>query len=302
MDWPESYFEFLRVERGFSPHTLRAYRRDLNDFMRFYAEQNAVPEWHHVGLRDLMAFLQQFKQAKPASQARRVSALRQFFKFLHDRTWLPTNCAHELEPPKLKKSLPSFLTVQETLRLIDELPGTGDFAHIRDKTLLRLIYATGMRISECHSLTVQDIDLESLTAHVFGKGSKMRQVPLGASNRAQIQDYLVERSVVLANIGSDLPAFFINEKGKALGVRCMRRIVNQAAEQLGFPTTISPHALRHSYATHLLENGADIRSIQELLGHVSLSTTQRYTHVDLAHLMKVHASCHPHGKKPSDSD
>jgi integrase/recombinase XerC len=303
-EWPDRFLRHLRHERACSEHTLRAYAKDLRDFQAFALEGSpALPgDWRGVALPQILEFLARFRKAKPASQARRVSTLKSFFRFLAEQGLVDRQIGQELETVAVAKNLPRFLTVKEALATLQALPQPEDYLDWRNTTLLRLIYASGMRVSECAGLDVKDLDLNSMALTVLGKGGKQRRVPLGASNRRPILDYLAQRTAFLRELGLREEALFLSPKGKRLGVRCIRREVYAAARAAGLPQVVSPHALRHSYATHLLQAGADIRAIQELLGHASLSTTQRYTHLDLDALMAVHQRCHPRAQASEDGE
>jgi len=303
-EWPERFLHHLRHERACSEHTLRAYAKDLRDFQAFAQGRDPVlpGDWCGIALAHLMEFLALFRKAKPATQARRVSTLKSFFRYLGEQGLVDRQIGQEMESVSVPKNLPRFLTVKETLATLQALPHPDEYVEWRNITLLRLIYASGMRVSECAGLDVADLDLGSMALTVLGKGGKQRRVPLGASNKQPLQDYLVQRKTFLLQLGLREEALFLSPKGKRLGVRCIRREVHAAAQAAGLPQVVSPHALRHSYATHLLQAGADIRAIQELLGHASLSTTQRYTHLDLEALMAVHQRCHPRAQSEDEKE
>jgi len=287
------FCDFLHTERRVSPHTVKAYRNDLDQLVAFLCEELGRTSWGDIVPDDLFRFIRVHRHLEKSSIARRVSAIRTFFGFLEQRGSLKANPAQQLEAPKPDQSLPSFMTIDDVLRLTSTSGPGSDFAHIRDQTILRLFYATGIRISECESLDLNDINLSDCTLRVMGKGRKVRQVPFGVATKPVLSAYLSSRRELLHSKGAETQALFLNLRAGRLTVRSIRRAVKAAVDGLALEYHVSPHTLRHTFATHLLESGADIRGIQELLGHASLSTTQRYTHLNLDRLMKIYDDCHP---------
>lgn len=294
------YLRHLRVEHHASPHTLRNYESDLQELHRFLATERsgASPKRRtevsvrSVTTNDLRAFAAaKLRTARRSTVSRKVAALRGFFRFLTREGRLTRNPAASLSAPRAERRLPVFLPIDDTERLLNTQPRDSAWAE-RDRAILETLYSAGLRVSELVSLDWDQIDLENECVRVLGKGRKERIVPLGEIALDALRSY----REALGAEGLSAPAVFVNRRGGRLTTRSVARIVRRAVALSGSPITASPHALRHSFATHLLNQGADLRSIQELLGHVSLSTTQRYTHVNLDHLMKVYDDAHPRAK------
>lgn len=288
----EAFLTELRDERRMSEHTIRAYGLDLRAWV-LHLDEEGIQDWSDVDAMHVDRFLMDCHQLESSSLARRISALRSFGRFLVQRGDVDVNPVERIDPPKLPRSLPGFMTIDDVLRLVRKAPDSDAYACWRDGLMVRLFYATGMRISECERLNVHDLDLEGGTVQLFGKGRKMRVVPLGNRTIPLIRRYIVERKLYLDARGASSFALFLNPSRRRLTSRSIRRRVAQAVDALALDYAVSPHTLRHTFATHMLESGADIRGIQELLGHASLSTTQRYTHLDLDRLMRVYDDCHP---------
>ena len=284
---------YLENEVRASPHTLKAYRNDLGDLARFLETegQGLTP----LNLREqvLYQFVRGLGHLEDTTAARKISTVRSFFRYLERRGLIASNTAIHLEAPKLKKRLPGFMTIDDVFRLTTVPPRDGSYACWRNRMILRLFYATGIRISECASLDVESLDRAECLARVVGKGGKERVIPFGRASLSHLEAYLAVRGEFLAEKGLASPALFLNNRGGRLSIRGLRRCVAKEVDNLALEYHVSPHTLRHTFATHLLEAGADIRAIQELLGHASLSTTQKYTHLNLDHLMKVYDQCHP---------
>jgi len=280
----------LAVERNASPHTLRSYRNDLTDFQRFLsdrgsgdlaaADQRAVRAWlaalHARGLQ-------------PASIGRKLAAARSCFRFLVRRGRLETNPARELRGPRQPRRLVSFLPIDEAIQLVSGRAVGGSHRE-RDVAILELLYASGLRVSELTGLDLEALDRSERTVRVLGKGRKERIVPYGGQAARAVEAWLARRGE------ADGP-LFTNAQGRRLTVRSIHTIVGRAARAAGIARRVSPHTLRHTFATHLLDGGADLRAIQELLGHRRLSTTQRYTHVGADQLMRVYDAAHPRAKR-----
>lgn len=285
-----SFLQNLAGERHYSADTVRNYELDLIDLLRF-AKQDPncrkvqgvdVSRINEQVLRDYIARLFREKK-KPTTIARHISSIRSFFRFLKKRALIDKNPALALAVPKLPKSLPKFLTQDEIATLLD-----CRLHSVRDRAILELLYASGMRVRELVHLSLDNLDLASRLARVVGKGDKERLVPIGRKALAALGAYLHERSPA-----ADCRAVFLNRLGKPLTERSVERFLVEAARRAGLSQRLTPHMLRHSFATHLMNSGADLRIIQELLGHAHLSTTQRYTHLDLQHLMQVYDKAHP---------
>ncbi len=281
-----SFLEYLGVERGSSPHTLRSYATDLTEFTRFLADEKigGLAEADTRAVRAYLARLHQRRLSK-ATIARKLAAVRSCFRFLARRGVLEVNPARQVRSPRLGRRLPSFLPKDEATQLLDAGPAAGT-AGLRDRALVELLYASGLRVAECCGLDVDDLDEGRRTVRVLGKGDKERVVPVGETALEALAAYLAMQ-------GQARGALFRNARGGRLTTRSALRIVKSLARRAGLGQRVTPHTLRHSFATHMLGEGADLRLIQELLGHSRLSTTQRYTHVSPEHLMRVYDATHP---------
>jgi integrase/recombinase XerC len=293
----EDFLRYLRVERQMSPHTLRNYRLDLTQFLQFCAEHRQDLALEQVTYQDLRAFLAAaLKQNRKTTVARKLSALRTYFKYLQRLGAVTHNPAKLAPSPKLEKVLPHYLSVDETFHLLGK-PTGGDFAACRDKAVLEVFYSGGLRLSELAGLNLKDVDLAPGVLRVWGKGSKERLAFLGEPAKAALAAYLPLRQVFLAGRGAgDETALFINSRGRRLSTRGVARLVAKWVRLAGLSPGLTPHGLRHSFATHLLEGQADLRAVQELLGHASISTTGRYTHLNLDYLMAEYDKAHPRSK------
>jgi integrase/recombinase XerC len=291
----ERYLDWLRVERGLSPHTLRAYGAELRSLAAFLAERSdAEDPLRRAELAGLRAYLASRPPCSHATSARRVAALRGYYRHLVREELRPDDPSSRLASPKVPRHLPRFLQVDEASELVENPTQQGWF-RLRNQALLELAYGGGLRASELASLDRGDLDLgERLVLVRAGKGRKQRRVPFGPPAAQALRCWLDERELT-----RDQP-LFLNRHGGRLSVRAIHRIVRDAGVNNGV-VGVHPHALRHSFATHLLSGGADLRSIQELLGHASLSTTQRYTHVSAEQLLEAHRRAHPHARLRPDS-
>jgi integrase/recombinase XerC len=280
------FLDYLDHERGASPHTLRGYATDLAEFRTFLARQGVrgLARADSRAIRAWLAWLHDRKLAK-SSIARKLATVRSCFKFLARRGAVELNPARQVRSPKLPKRLPSFLPKDESKDLLDLEPGPSE-AGLRDRALLELLYASGLRVAECCGLDRDDVDRRQGTVRVTGKGGKERVVPVGDAALQAVDAWLAVR-------GEARGPLFTNSRGGRLTTRSVHRIVKGRARAAGIDRRVTPHTLRHSFATHMLGEGADLRLIQELLGHSRLSTTQRYTHVSPEHLMKVYDAAHP---------
>jgi len=280
----------LDRERNASPHTQRAYANDLHQFREHLREElgcEARPkDVDHLLIRSFLARLHR-QGLKKVSAARKLASLRTFFRFLCRQGALERNPAQPLLSPRLERRIPTPLEEAEVVSLLD-VPGDG-LASLRARAILELLYATGLRCAELVSLDVPAVDLAGRTLRVVGKGRKERIVLFGGPARAALQAYLGAR----AGQRPRSEALFLNARGGRLTDRSVRTLVAHRVRALALKTKVSPHSLRHSFATHLLRHGADLRAIQELLGHSSLSTTQRYTHVDTRQILDIYRSTHP---------
>ncbi|HMK55282.1 MAG TPA: site-specific tyrosine recombinase/integron integrase [Dissulfurispiraceae bacterium] len=286
----EKFLRFLDVERGVSAHTIRAYERDLHDFSD-YCRSSPVD----VEMLDIRGFISaQMGEGKAKSTvARRLATLRSFFKYLYQEGFVKINYAKLVPSPKAPKHLPSFLDVDDAFGLVKSPDGIG-LLPVRDRAILELLYSSGLRVSEVAGLNTDDFNIREGLVKARGKGRKERIVPVGSKAVEALKSYLIERALFKKkSMDTADPALFLNKSGKRLTDRQIRRIVVKYARAIGIEGQIGPHTLRHTFATHLLIGGADLRVIQELLGHSSLSTTQKYTHLDIGHLIDVYDRAHP---------
>lgn len=300
MDLDPSFAVFrdaLVHEKGASTHTVRNYLHDLSEFSAYLlkyqpelmAGELLLEKVDPLVIRSFLSVL--FQKNNPASIARKLSTLRSFFQFWVKRGRIPQNPARAIHSPKIPKRLPRFLNKEEIFGILD-LPGDDDYRSRRDRAVLELLYSCGLRVSELVGLNLLSLDLDNRLIRVMGKGSKERLIPVGKKAADRLMEYFELRPKVLAR-GKESHAVFLNQRGGRLTVRSIQRLLDTAIRKAGLSKQISPHVLRHTFATHLLNAGADLRSIQELLGHASLSTTQKYTHVNLEQLMKVYKEAHP---------
>jgi integrase/recombinase XerC len=286
---------YLDSERNVSPNTLAAYRRDLEQLTLFVAREkgadSSAADVDHLLLRRYMALLG--KSAKKSTIGRKLAAVRTFFRFLIRRGTITKNPAELIATPKKENRLPFHLNIDQATALV-EAPIDEEKHAIRDRAILEMLYSSGLRVSELTSLNIGDLDLTGGMVRVMGKGGKERIVPVGSRAVESIREYLVLRGE-LAGSGP----LFLNTRGDRINRRSVARIVDTHVLRIAAFKRISPHTLRHTFATHMLEGGADLRAIQELLGHASLSTTQKYTHVGIDRLMEVYDKAHPkaHTKK-----
>ena len=285
----KEFLIFLKSEQNVSPHTLRSYTKDLNDFLIFTDKK--PKDIDNLDIRSFLASLHHGK-LKKTSISRKLATIRSFFKFLHREGYVKKNPAKLVSSPKLPKELPRFLSIDEVFYLM-ESPQGDSFKPSRDKAILELLYSSGLRVSELTSLDMSDLDIKESLIRAKGKGRKERILPIGQKAMEALQNYLPERM----SLKRKTPALFLNARGGRLTQRSVRRILLYYSRLINLEGHLSPHTLRHTFATHLLHEGADLRSIQELLGHASLSTTQRYTHVDISHLTEVYDKAHPLAKE-----
>jgi integrase/recombinase XerC len=285
--------DYLVKERNLSVHTVRSYLGDLDDLINFLAkDDSATPD--EISVHDLRSWLANTyaSNLSAATLARRSASIRTFTQWAHDRADLKTDPGASLVSPKLAKTLPTIIKESQALQLLNSLRDHADDAQsLRDSAILELLYATGVRVSELVGLDLDDIDYSVNTIRVIGKGDKERVVPFGKPAGEALANWINSGrpEFVTAESGA---AVFIGKKGKRIDVRIVRSVVQEVLAAIGAPN-MGPHGLRHSAATHLIEGGADIRSVQELLGHASLATTQRYTHVATDRLKQVYQQAHP---------
>ena len=291
--WLDAYLQHLTVERGLSEHSIAAYAADLRELLEFFSLKGLDPAT--VDRQGLFLFLMRLRQRELGNRtlARKLSSLRGFFAFVADEGWRADNPAELLENPKLGRKLPEFLTRDEAARLL-EAPDTREKLGYRDRAMLELLYAGGLRVSELIGLKMLDFDPQAGMLRVFGKGAKERIVPLHDLACDILSSWISSWRGQFKPVDDTL---FLNRSGKGLSRQAVFKLIRRYATEAGIQRDISPHTLRHSYATHLLEGGADLRTVQTLLGHADISATEIYTHVQADRLKRVHTAHHPRARK-----
>lgn len=297
----EQFLAYLAVERGLSGNTTAAYRTDLEQFVHFINERG-INAWNTVSRDDLVSFLIYLKEKRYATStvARRTAAMKSFFDYLVSEGHVGSNPTEHLDSPKVDRFLPKAVTVNQIDELLELPLTTGGPEGLRDKAMLELLYATGMRVSELVALNVHDVDMTAQHIRCIGKGNKERLLPIAGTSVTALEEYLDMARGQIGRNGDD-QALFLNHRGKRLTRQGFWLILKGYAEQLGLHD-LTPHTLRHSFATHMLNNGADLRSVQELLGHASISTTQIYTQVSTDRLHKVYDKAHPRAKVEAEAE
>jgi len=298
-DLVDQYASYLKLERNVSPHTLRNYLSDLRQFEGFLRDKGLCVDYdkkikfEEVDVHVVRAYLALLsKRNRKSSIGRKLAALKGLFRYLVREKQLSRDPLSFISTPKQEKPLPKFLTVDDVFRLLGGVQGKGTL-DIRDRAVLEVLYSTGVRVSELVGLNWGDVDFRLGIIRVFGKGSKERIVPIGEIALKTLRDYGDEQTRQWKPAAKGEAPVFLNHRGKRITTRSVARIVEKHLKIVGIPVRMGPHGLRHTFATHLLNGGADLRAIQELLGHASLSTTQRYTHVNLDQLTAVYDRAHP---------
>lgn len=293
----EKFSSYMRYERNASPHTVKNYLVDMSQFMNFIEKrwpgmanlkEGEIKRVDVAVVRDYV--VKMFEGRTSSSIARKIASLRTFFQFCLREGLVTSNPAKEVATPKIPKRIPKFLTVDEVFALLGATSDDGVLG-ARDRAILELLYASGLRVSELVGLDVDEADLSAKTVRVMGKGRKERIIPMNTKAADAISRYLEMRPALVA--GAQEKGLFINRQGGRLTARSVERLLGKYIKRSGLQKAVTPHILRHTFATHLLDSGADMRGIQELLGHASLSTTQKYTHVSMENMMKVYDKSHP---------
>jgi integrase/recombinase XerC len=298
-----SFIESILTEKGYATNTGRAYLHDLTEFAAFIRE-NFGPEkgdrqaWEHFGveevdglmIRSYLGFLS--KKNKKATIARKLSAIRSFFRYLVKYGIILDNPLDMILTPKQEKTIPSYLTVDDMFRLLDSM-GNDTLLDARNRAVLETLYSSGLRVSELSGMNLFDVDFNRCVIRVLGKGNKERMVPIGKKAILAIEEYRSRLAAETKIPAHENTALFLNKNGGRLTPRSIARVLEKAAKACGLLIPVSPHALRHTFATHMLDAGADLRAVQELLGHKSLSTTQKYTHLSIDRLMETYDKSHP---------
>lgn len=295
----EGFLRSLQIERNASALTVKSYREDFNSFFDYLQDRvGAIPDPDQLTmpvLRGYVAYLHDCQYAR-ATTARRLAALRSFFRYTTREGLTPTNPAASLRTPRVGRKLPHFLTAEQVVQLLEAPPANNVFG-LRDRAILETLYSAGLRVAELVGLNVDDWDRGASILRVFGKGKKERIAPLGSYAAKALARWLEVREVPEARPGARGGPIFTNKFGTRLTTRSVGRLLEKYILQTGLERLTSPHTLRHSFATHLLDGGADLRSVQELLGHKSLTTTQIYTHVSTRRLRETHEQAHPHAQR-----
>jgi len=300
-EYIESFLNYLKVERGFSENTLLAYRNDLNQLTEYVegeaARQNVTPSWADFSRQVMMSYLLNLKERGYAATtvARKVAAAKSFFTFLVAEDKVKDNPTRDVPSPKIGKSLPKPISISQVRRLLDQPANLSTPEAKRDRAMLELLYASGMRVSELISLNVGDVDIQGGYVRCFGKGHKERMIPVYEQAALVVKEYMEQlRPNILRN--PDDKALFLNLRGERLTRQGFWQILKGYAKEAGLESEITPHTLRHSFATHMLNGGADLRSVQELLGHANISTTQVYTHLTSEHVRRTYEKSHPRAR------
>lgn len=294
----EDFLTYLSFEKNYSEHTIKAYKSDIISFL-IWIDSNCLTTDLNK-LREYMHFIQRFEYKK-TTILRKIASLRGFYKYLYRERIIDNNPANSLIAPKKNKSLPKFLTDDEMERILDNVQITTP-AGFRNRAILELLWATGMRVSELSGLNFGDLELENDEIKVFGKGAKERIVLISKRAKKFLQQYINTARPLIPGcngikISNDENSpVFINNTGYRLQTRTIRNVINEIVERIQLPKHVTPHMFRHSFATRLIEHGADLRVVQELLGHASISNTQIYTHISTQHLKEVYNTAHPHAK------
>ncbi len=291
----ETFLNFLAVERGMSDHTLAAYRNDISALVDFLAdEKSSRPDWDSVTEEDIRGFLSDLDDRgyAPSTKSRKIASAKSFFKFMKEERIIENNPLTEVRQPRAGQSLPKALTIEEVDRLLDVGSDKDSIEDVRDIAMVELMYAAGLRVSELVGLDLRDVDLDTGTVRTLGKGSKVRVIPIYDDAIESVASYITYSRPIHAR-SDDENALFLNRRGGRLTRQAYWLRLNKLATKAGISSKITPHMLRHSFATHLLHGGASIRHVQELLGHSSIATTQIYTHLTNEHVRSEYAKAHP---------
>jgi len=283
----EEFYRYLELEKGVLPNTKRAYRSDIELFIDFIERNNYRILDHHV-IRSYIVNV--YKNLKKSSLSRKISSIKVFFRFMKKKGYIYENTALIIRNPKIEKHMPKFYTIDEMFHFLDYLP-RGGWINMRNKAIFELMYSTGIRAQEALNINIEDVHLQGMWVRIRGKGGKERILPFGEKARTALEDYL-EWVKGTGRYAPERP-LFINFRGYRLSYRGLLKIMKRHQLRAGLFKNLALHGIRHSFATHMLDNGADLRSIQELLGHSRLSTTQRYTHVSMDKLMETYDKSHP---------
>ncbi|MFC4712383.1 site-specific tyrosine recombinase XerD [Planococcus dechangensis] len=290
----DDYLHFLRVERQLAENTLVSYTRDLKAYLQFMEEVEQLPSVGKIERVHILNYLRHLQETARNSRtvARHISSIRSFHQFLIREKRSDTDPTVHLEMPQMDKKLPNVLSIEEVDALL-ESPDTSKASGLRDRAMLELLYASGMRVSECINLDIEDVHLTMGFVRCTGKGGKERIIPLGRAALEANRQYIESGRLEMRKPSEKTDALFINQRGKRLTRQGFWKLLKQHTQKAGIQKELTPHTLRHSFATHLIENGADLRAVQEMLGHADISTTQIYTHVSKTRLKDVYSQFHP---------
>lgn len=295
----EQFIDVLKHQMRASPHTVRAYTQDIRQFIEYIRQLGREPRLEDFNVRQIRGFLATlYNSHHTHSMARKLSSLRSFGQFLHSRGKLRENVAALVQQPKIRRTLPKTLPIEDIGALIEGPGHRRGVRGARDQAILEVLYGSGLRVQECANLDVEHLHWEGeqiMIRVVAGKGQKDRMVPLGKKGTNALRKYLAARSQLSGNQSET--ALFLNARGRRMSTRSIRHLVSQRCIQSGARAVIGPHGLRHSFATHLLQSGCDLRSIQAMLGHAQLASTERYTHLDLEQIIRVYEQSHPRAQK-----
>jgi integrase/recombinase XerD len=296
-----NFLDYLAVEKGLSQNTIEAYRNDLQQLASFMQEEatklGSIPPWSGFNRQSMLRYLLNLKERNyaPTTVARKVAAAKSFFSFMTSEGIIKTNPTEDLGSPKVGKSLPKPISVSQVRRLLEQPAKLATLEAKRDRAMLELLYACGMRVSELVSLNLDDVDTEGGYVRCFGKGHKERLIPVHKQAALAVEEYLKETRPQLAYSETE-KALFLNRRGERLTRQGLWQILKGYAKSAELETEITPHTLRHSFATHMLNGGADLRAVQELLGHANISTTQVYTHLTTEHIRSSYEKSHPRAR------
>jgi integrase/recombinase XerD len=298
----ENFLKYLVVEKGFSKNTEEAYRNDLYQLEGFATDectkQGTTPAWNNFGRQEMLSYMLNLKDKKyaPATLARKIAAAKSFFKFLTEEHKVQQNPTENIASLKVGRALPKPITVAQARRLLDEPSKESTSEAKRDKAMLELLYASGMRVSEMVSLNLGDVDCTGGFVRCFGKGHKERMIPIYPRAAQSIEEYLKQARPRIVQNNDEEKALFLNVRGERLTRQGLWQILKGYAKAANIESEVTPHTLRHSFATHMLNGGADLRMVQELLGHANISTTQVYTHLTTEHIHNTYDKSHPRAK------
>ncbi len=291
----KEYLSFLKLERNLSGNTISSYKNDITSFLH-YLDEKGISDPSDITFSHLIEFFKTLNEVclSNSTAARYFSSIKSFFKYLFERKYIRENPIERLNSPKLSKNLPVVLTIEDIDSILTK-PDVKSKLGLRDKVLLELLYACGLRVSELVNLKISDLFLKEEVIRVFGKGSKERIVPIGSSAITWIENYLFKSRPLLEKKAKSENVLLLNNRGTKLSRMGVWKIIDKYTKAAGIKKDVHPHTFRHSFATHLLEGGADLRAVQEMLGHADISTTQIYTHIDRDYIKQVHKDFHPRG-------